>query len=97
MKHINWNSEKSRQLKAVRGIGFEEVVFLIEQNLIIDDIVHPDRAKYPNQRIYVLEIQEYIYLVPYVESKEGIFLKTIIPSRKATRDYLKRGNNNGTR
>ena len=71
-----------------RGISFEDVVYHILQGEILDDVEHPNREKYPDQRLFVLNIDQYIYLVPYVESKEEIFLKTIIPSRKATKIYL---------
>lgn len=55
---------------------------------MLDDIEHPNKAKYPNQRVFVVEVDEYAYLVPYVESDNEIFLKTVIPSRKATKQYL---------
>ena len=71
-----------------RGISFEDVVYYLRQGEILDDVEHPNHDKYPGQRIFVLNIDKYIHLVPYVESKEEIFLKTIIPSRKATKAYL---------
>ena len=64
------------------------MVFYLQQGEILDDLEHPNPEKYSNQRIFVLEIDEYVYLVPYVEDKNEIFLKTIIPSRKATKQYL---------
>jgi uncharacterized DUF497 family protein len=88
MKHINWNTEKSAKLKESRGICFEDIVYYIERGDILDDYLHPDQKKYPDQRIMVLGINNYAYLVPYVEDAEEIFLKTIIPSRKATVMYL---------
>jgi len=88
MKLINWNKDKNTWLKKYRQIGFEDVLYYMDNDFIIDDIEHPNKERYPNQRIFVLDIEKYIYLVPYVESSEEIFLKTIIPSRKATRDYL---------
>lgn len=88
MKLINWNKDKNTWLKKIRKIGFEDVLYYIDKEFIIDDIDHPNKEQYPNQRIFVLDVEGYIYLVPYVESNEEIFLKTIIPSRKATRDYL---------
>ena len=92
MKLINWNKDKNTWLKKCRKIGFEDVLYYMDNNFVIDDIEHPNKERYPNQRIFVLDIEEYIYLVPYVESKEEIFLKTIIPSRKATRKYLEVNN-----
>ena len=88
MKVINWNAEKNQELMESRGVSFEDVVFYLQQGSILDDLEHPNPEKYSNQRIFVLEIDEYVYLVPYVEDKKEIFLKTIIPSRKATKHYL---------
>jgi len=88
MKRFNWNSDKNRKLIQERGISFEDVVFYFLQGEVLDDLEHPNPEKYSGQRIFVLNIDEYIYLVPYVESEDEIFLKTIIPSRKATREYL---------
>lgn len=95
MKVINWNAEKNQELMESRGVSFEDVVFYLQQGSILDDLEHPlddlehpNPAKYSNQRIFVLEIDEYVYLVPYVEDKNEIFLKTIIPSRKAAKQYL---------
>ena len=88
MKRFNWNSDKNQKLIQERGISFEDVVFYLLQGEVLDDLEHPNLEKYPGQRIFVLSIDEYIYLVPYIESEDEIFLKTIIPSRKATREYL---------
>ncbi len=88
MKRFNWNSDKNQKLIQERGVSFEDVVFYLLQGEILDDLEHPNLEKYSGQRIFVLNIDEYIYLVPYVESEDEIFLKTIIPSRKATREYL---------
>lgn len=88
MKHINWDTEKSLKLKASRGICFEDIVFYIEKGNILDDYLHPNQKQYPTQRIMVIGINNYAYLVPYVEDEEELFLKTIIPSRKATNKYL---------
>lgn len=88
MKSINWNTEKSVALKASRGICFEDVVFFIERGDILDDCLHPNQKDYPGQRIMVINIDNYVYLIPYVENDEELFLKTIIPSRKATQRYL---------
>ncbi|BBL34148.1 hypothetical protein Nstercoris_00377 [Nitrosomonas stercoris] len=88
MKIFNWSSDKNQQLIVDRGMSFEEAVFSILNGGLLDDIVHPNIADYPNQRIFVIQIHDYVYLVPYVESQDEIFLKTIIPSRKFTRIYL---------
>mgnify|MGYP001254037091 CR=1 FL=1 len=88
MKSINWNTEKSVALKASRGICFEDVVFFIERGDILDDCLHPNQKDYSGQRIMVINIDNYAYLIPYVENDEELFLKTIIPSRKATQRYL---------
>lgn len=88
MKVINWNAEKNQELMEARGVSFEDVVFYLQQGTLLDDLEHPNSEKYSNQRIFVLEIDEYVYLVPYVEDRNEIFLKTIIPSRKATKQYL---------
>ncbi len=88
MKPINWNPDKNRQLIEERGISFEDVVFYLQQGALLDDIEHPNDDKYPNQRIFVLSIDGYVHLVPYIEDQNEIFLKTVIPSRKATKQYL---------
>lgn len=88
MKSINWNAEKNQQLINSRGISFEDVVYYLQQGTLVDDVEHPNSGKYSNQRVFVLNIDEYIYLVPYIEDSNEIFLKTIIPSRKATKQYL---------
>jgi uncharacterized DUF497 family protein len=88
MKSINWSTEKSVILKESRGICFEDVVFYIERGDILDDYRHPNQQAYPGQRIMVIGIVNYAYIVPYVENEEELFLKTIIPSRKATQRYI---------
>ena len=90
MKHINWNTEKSLKLKELRGICFEDVVFFIEKGDVLRGYKHPDQKRYSGQRIMVIGVDNYAYLVPYVEDEEEIFLKTIIPSRKATEIYFGR-------
>jgi hypothetical protein len=87
MKSINWNTEKSVELKSSQGVCFEDVVFFIERGKILDDYLHPNQKAYPGQRIMVINVANYLYLVPYVENEEELFLKTIIPSRKATKLY----------
>jgi len=71
-----------------RGISFEDILFHLERGDLLDDLVHPNRERYPTQRMLVVNVDDYAYLVPYVEDDTEIFLKTIIPSRKATRHYL---------
>ena len=88
MKPINWNSTKNQQLIAERGISFEDVVFCIQQGRLLDDVEHPNSDKYLDQRIFVVNIDDYVHLVPYVENQKEIFLKTVIPSRRATKQYL---------
>jgi hypothetical protein len=88
MKNINWNPHKNQLLIEERGVSFEDVVYRLQQKQVIDDIEHPNSGKYAGQRIFVIDINGYIYLVPYVENATEIFLKTIIPSRKATKVYL---------
>lgn len=89
MKFYSWNIEKNQRLRAERNISFEEVVFYIEKGHLLDIVEHPNQDKYKGQRIFIVNINEYAYLVPFVETDEEVFLKTIIPSRKATKKYLK--------
>jgi uncharacterized DUF497 family protein len=88
MKTFAWNSEKNELLKAERGISFEEVVLNIQLGNEVDIFDHPNQERYPGQQISVVVIEGYAYLVPFVENEEEIFLKTIIPSRKANKQYL---------
>ena len=88
MKHFAWNLEKNAQLIEERGISFERVIYSIEKEKILDVIKHPNPSQYPHQRIFIVNIDGYAYLIPFVENDTEIFLKTIIPSRKATRKYL---------
>jgi uncharacterized DUF497 family protein len=86
---FDWNDEKNEFLKSTRGVSFEEVVFHIQNGDVLDVLKHPNAARYPKQNIIVLNIEGYVYLVPYVKERGVRFLKTIIPSRKATKEYLK--------
>ena len=88
MKIFNWNPDKNQQLIEERGISFEDVVFYILQGDVLDDLKHPNPDKYPNQRVLAVKVEDYVYLIPYVETDDEFFLKTIIPSRKATKQYL---------
>ena len=91
MKPFRWNHDKNEQLKTERNISFEEVVLAIEVGGLLDVLRHSNPGRYPKQRVFVVAIEQYAYLVPFVEEADYYFLKTIIPSRKATRDYLNRG------
>lgn len=88
MKRYDWNGEKNEWLRKVRQIAFEDVLYHLSHGGLLDTIDHPNQQRYPDQRIFVVNIDEYICLVPFVESDEAIFLKTIIPSRKMTKQYL---------
>ena len=88
MKHYAWSPEKNEQLRKERGVSFEDVVFHIEAGDEVDIFDHPNQERYPGQKVSVVLIEGYAYLVPFVESEAEIFLKTIIPSRKATRQYI---------
>jgi uncharacterized DUF497 family protein len=93
MRVFSWNKEKDEELKEKRGISFKEVAGLLRDGIILDDYEHPNQARYPGQKVYAVLLRGYVYLVPYVETSEEVFLKTIIPSRKAYRKY-KKGENN---
>lgn len=95
MKYFSWNSEKNDSLQRERGVSFEEVVFHIERGNLLDILEHPNQERYPGQRIFVVDIDDYAYLVPFLESEAEVFLKTIIPSRKATNTYLGRRTQHG--
>ena len=88
---FDWSEEKNQRLVEQRGISFERVLSAIEQGALVDVLEHPNQERYRGQMIYVVDIEQYIYLVPYVTRPDGSrFLETIIPSRKATRDYRKK-------
>ena len=91
MKPFRWNHKKNEQLKAERNISFEEIVLAIEADGLLDVLRHSNPGKYPNQMVFVVAIEGYAYLVPFVEEADYYFLKTAIPSRKATRDYFENG------
>ena len=87
METIWWSTDKSLALKESRGVCFEDVVFHIEKGDILDDYEHLNQ-QHVGQRIMVIDIDRYAYVVPYIETSDEVFLKTIIPSRKATEKYL---------
>lgn len=91
MKYYAWNNEKNRRLKSERNVSFEEVIFYIERGRLLDIVEHPNSEKYKGQHIFIVAINDYAYLVPFTETEREIFLKTIIPSRKATKKYLRGG------
>lgn len=91
MKPFRWSPEKNDTLRTDRGVSFESIVVAIESEGLLDILAHPNQARYPRQRVLVVAHDSYAYLVPFVEEEDYFFLKTIIPSRKATRDYLNLG------
>lgn len=91
MKYFDWDQEKNGQLKIKRGIGFEDVVAALDDGKLLVTIDNPNKVRYPNQKIYVINIDNYAYIVPFVEDEERYFLKTIFPSRKMTKRYLIKG------
>jgi hypothetical protein len=91
MKPYRWSAEKNEMLRSEWGVSFESIVVAIESGGLLDVLAHPNQARYPRQRVLVVALERYAYLVPFVEERDGFFLKTVIPSRKATRDYLNQG------
>jgi uncharacterized DUF497 family protein len=88
LKYFAWDDAKNAKLRKERGIGFEEIVFHIERGDLLDILEHTNPDRYAGQRILVVRREDYVYLVPFVEDEDTVFLKTIIPSRKATKEYL---------
>lgn len=91
MKELNWDDDKNTWLKKKRDICFEDVAYAVENGFLLDNLKHPNKKKYPDQKMLVIEIDNYAFLIPYIENDTEIFLKTIIPSRKATKKYLTEG------
>lgn len=91
MKPFRWNPDKNELLKADRGLSFEGIVVALEADGLLDIVEHPNKAKFPHQKVLIVSIGSYVHLVPFVEEVDHFFLKTVIPSRKATRDYMKQG------
>jgi len=89
MNVFRWDNEKNEMLRENRGVCFEQVVVLMERGDVLDTIEHPNQDRYPGQKIAIIRIDDYAYLVPYLEKSEELFLKTIIPSRKATNKYVR--------
>jgi hypothetical protein len=94
MKSFRWNPQKNETISEQLGISFERIVVAIEAGGLLDILAHPNQAKYPRQHVLVVACDNYAYLVPFVEEETYFFLKTVIPSRKATRDYLNQGETN---
>ena len=89
MKYYDWDELKNAELKNERHVCFEDIMEAIANEKQLDDTAHHNRIRYPGQRLLVIEVNNYAYLVPYVDNNDEIFFKTIIPSRKATKKYLK--------
>jgi uncharacterized DUF497 family protein len=90
MKVFRWDNEKNEWLKKNRRVSFEQVVILMEREDVLETIEHPNQDKYPDQKIAIVKIGDYAYLVPYAQENDEIFLKTIIPSRKTTDKYVRK-------
>ena len=91
MKYFDWNKEKNELLQVERDISFEDILIAINEGGVLEILKHPNQKKYPNQMQLVVKSEEYVYIVPFIEDEEKVFLKTIIPSRKTTEKYLKKG------
>lgn len=91
MKYFKWIEGENRTLKKSRNISFEEIVLAIDDGKLLDVLQHDNRDKYPDQFLLIIDIRNYAYVVPFVEDGESYFLKTIYPSRKATKTYLNAG------
>ncbi len=88
IKGFSWDMEKNPQLIRDRGVSFVDVIFNLQMDGLRDEIENPNQKRYAHQRMFIVAVESYAYLVPYVESDKEIFLKTIIPNRKATKQYL---------
>ena len=94
MKPFQWDPVKNEQLMQERGLSFEQVTVAVESGDLLQIAPHQNPLKYPRQKILIVKIDEYAYLVPFVEEDDHFFLKTVIPSRKATRDFIEKGKSN---
>ena len=88
MKHFEWNEEKSDLLKQSSNISFEQIIYAILNGGLLDRLKHPNSEKHPNQYIFQVLFEDYVYSVPFVEDDNKIFLKTIYPNREATKLYF---------
>jgi len=90
MKEVQFNREKDKVLLEKRGIGFEDIKQALENGKLLNVVKHPNSKRYPRQKMFLIELNNYVFMVPFIEEREYIFLKTIIPSRKYTKKYLKK-------
>ena len=88
MKYFDWDDKKNDLLKQKRDISFEEIILSLANIKLLEVVEHSNKQKYPNQKMFVVEVRNYAYVVPFVEDDEKYFLKTIYPSREATKKYL---------
>lgn len=88
MKYFDWDELKNARLKAERQVCFEDILIAINEGNLLDDVLHPNQKQYKGQKIFIVAINNYVFLVPYVEDDQKIFLKTIYPSRKFTSQHL---------
>jgi len=88
MKYFDWDPQKNKELKEKRGVSFEEVILAIQSDNLLNTRKNPNQEKYPNQKLFIININNYVFVIPFVEDNEKYFLKTIIPSRKETKKYL---------
>lgn len=88
MNYFAWDEDKNNLLKETRNISFEDIVLSLSNIKLLEVVEHPNKQKYPGQRIFIVEVSDYAYVVPFVEDEEKYFLKTIYPSREATKKYL---------
>jgi uncharacterized DUF497 family protein len=91
VKYFDWDKKKNQILRKTRGISFEEIILSISNGNLLDVLEHPNKDKYPNQKMFIVEVKDYAHIVPFVEDEEKYFLKTIYPSREATKKYLNTG------
>ena len=94
MKPFRWSPEKNALLKLKRGVSFEDITVAVEAGALLEIVPHQNAKRYPRQKIMVVEVAGYAFLVPFVEEEDHFFLKTIIPSRKATRDFIVKESDN---
>lgn len=90
MKYFDWDEEKNQKLKEERNVSFEDIIIALDEERVLYRGDHPNQKKYPGQKVVIVEIRNYAYIIPFVEDSEKIFFKTIIPNRKATKRYLRK-------
>ena len=91
LKPFRWNNEKNIRLKKERGVSFEEIVEAVEEDHLLDDLIHHNLQLHPNQRLFIVSLREYVYVVPYIEETNAYFLKTIYPDSDMKKRYLRQG------